>query len=94
MNKYVKLPDTGVINTFSFAYINTDASRRDDPELPIVVDIDGTSISPSGFLHLLDENTDLDKIKVGAKVKAVWKDPEERIGDITDIKYFVLQEDQ
>lgn len=94
MNKYVKLPDTGVINTFSLAYINTDASRRDDPELPIVVDIDGTSISPSGFLHLLDEDTDLDKIRVGAKVKAVWKEPEERIGDITDIKYFVLQEDQ
>lgn len=94
MNNYVELPDTGIINTFSLAYINTDATRRETPEIPIVADIDGTTNSPSGFLHLLDENTPLDAIKVGSKIKAVWKTPEERIGDITDIKYFELMEGQ
>jgi uncharacterized OB-fold protein len=96
MVKYVEISDVGIINTFSIAYINTDATRREKPELPIVVDFDDTKNStntPSGFLHILDENTPLEKIKVGARVKAVWKDPNERIGDITDIKYFVLEDD-
>ncbi|MHA2253409.1 MAG: Zn-ribbon domain-containing OB-fold protein [Candidatus Kariarchaeaceae archaeon] len=94
MNEYVKLPDTGIINTFSFAFIRTDASRRPNAEIPAVIDIDGTTLEPSGFLHLIDENVDHDKVKIGMKVKAVWKDPEDRIGDITDIKYFKLMEDQ
>jgi uncharacterized OB-fold protein len=93
MNHYVKLPDTGVINTFSLAFIRTDASRRENAEIPAVIDIDGTTISPSGFLHLIDENTPHDKVKVGMKVKAVWKNVDERKGDITDIKFFTLMED-
>ena len=93
MNHYVKLPDTGVINTFSLAFIRTDATRREKAEIPAVIDIDGTSISPSGFLHLIDEDVSHDKIKIGMKVKAVWKDEKDRIGDITDIKFFELLED-
>ncbi len=93
MNEYVELPQTGIINTFSLAYIRTDATRRDKAEIPAVIDIDGTTISPSGFLHLINEDTPHDKVKVNAKVKAVWKSPEERKGDITDIKYFDIMED-
>ena len=97
MSGYKEIADTGIINTFSLAYINTDATRRDKPELPIVVDFDESKSaradSPSGLLHLLDENTDISKIKVGAKVKAVWKPENERVGDITDIMYFKLMED-
>jgi hypothetical protein len=92
MVKYVELPDTGIINTFSIAFVRTDASRVDKPQLPAVIDIDGTSISPSGFLHLLDE-INPEEIKIGMKVKAVWKSPEDRTGDITDIKYFKKMED-
>jgi uncharacterized OB-fold protein len=29
-----------------------------------------------------------EEIKIGMRVKAVWKTPEERVGAITDIKYF------
>lgn len=93
MNEYVELPDTGVINTFSFAYIRTDASRQKNAEIPAVIDIDGTTLNPSGFLHLIDENALHDKIKIGMKVKAVWKNFEERTGSITDIKYFKLMEE-
>jgi uncharacterized protein len=93
MNTYVELPDTGKINTFSLAFIRTDASRREKAEIPVVVDLDGTNIEPSGFLHLLDEDTDHSKIQVGSKIKAVWKDESERVGDITDIKYWQLMEE-
>ena len=88
MNHYVELPDTGIVNTFSLAFIRTDATRRDNAEIPAVIDIDGTTLTPSGFLHLLDENIPHDKVKVGMKVKAVWKPEVERTGDITDIMYF------
>lgn len=93
MNNYVELADTGIINTFSLAFIRTDATRREKAEIPIVVDLDDTTLEPSGFLHLLDEDTDHSKIKVGSKIKAVWKSPEERTGDITDIKFWKLMED-
>lgn len=89
MNDYVELPDTGEVNTFSKAYINTDASRRDEPEFPAVIDIDGTTRTPSGFMHMLHEDIDPDELHIGMRVKAEWKPEEERIGDITDIKYFV-----
>ena len=93
MNHYVKLPDTGIINTFSLAFIRTDATRRDKAEIPAVIDVDGTTLNPSGFLHLIDEDFPHDKVKIGMKVKAVWKDADQRKGDITDIKFFRPTED-
>jgi uncharacterized OB-fold protein len=38
-------------------------------------------------MHLLGE-VDPKDIKIGMKVKAVWKDPKDRTGAITDIKYW------
>jgi Predicted nucleic-acid-binding protein containing a Zn-ribbon len=41
----------------------------------------------AGILHLLDE-VNPDDIKIGMKVKAVWRPADERTGSITDIKHF------
>ena len=84
---YVK--DTGVINTFSVAKVNWDASRRgpdEPPLLPAVIEIDGAS-KGMGIMHMLGE-VDPEDVRIGMKVKAVWKKPEERTGAITDILYF------
>jgi len=84
---YVK--DTGVLNTYSIAHVNWDASRRgpDEPLLiPAVIEIDGAS-EGMGIMHMLGE-VEPEMIKIGMKVKAVWKKPEERTGAITDILYF------
>jgi uncharacterized OB-fold protein len=54
--------------------------------IPSVIEIDGAS-KGMGILHMLSE-IDPEDIKVGLKVKAVWKKPEERTGSITDILYF------
>jgi len=40
-----------------------------------------------GIMHLLGEVAP-DDVKIGMRVKAVWKPPEEREGSILDIKYF------
>jgi uncharacterized OB-fold protein len=85
-DEWVEVKDTGTINTFAISYLATDASRVKKPKIPAVIDIDGAS-KGMGILHILEE-VDPKKVKIGMKVKAVWKPKSERIGDITDIKYF------
>jgi len=83
---WVELKDTGVIETFSISYLDPDARRIEDPILVGVVAIDGAS-PQHGFMHYFGEMTK-DEIKIGMKVKAVWKPEDEREGSITDIMYF------
>lgn len=89
---WVELKDTGRVNTFSVSFVNWDASRRETPQVPAVIEIDGASPG-MGILHLLGEVGDtlqevLERVKVGTRVQAVWKPPKQREGSITDILYF------
>ncbi len=86
MSRFVTLPDTGTVNTYSVTYVRWDRVRTESPTMPAVIDIDGTSPT-AGILHLLGE-IDPKQIKMGMKVKAVWKPENEREGAITDIRYF------
>jgi uncharacterized OB-fold protein len=85
-DEWVRVKDTGRVNTFSVVYVNTDASRRKKPLLVSVIEIDGAS-PEMGILHLLGEVAP-EKVRVGMKVKAVWRPKAERKGAITDIVYF------
>jgi uncharacterized OB-fold protein len=88
-DEWTYVQDTGVIETFSVAKVNWDASRRgpnEPPLLPAVIRIDGAS-EGMGIMHMLGE-VKPDDLKIGMKVKAVWKKPGERTGAITDILYF------
>ncbi len=86
VGKWVYLPDTGKVNTFSVSYISTDTTRLKTPIIPAVIEIDGTS--NAGFLHLLGE-VKPEEVRIGMRVKAAWVEPRLRKGSITDIKYFV-----
>jgi uncharacterized OB-fold protein len=88
-DEWVQLKDTGVINTFSLCYITWDMKKLTTPQIPAVIEIDGASAG-YGIMHLIG-GTDPKKVKVGAKVRAVWKPAEKRTGAITDIEHFVLQ---
>lgn len=85
IGEYVELPQTGQINTFAISWIAKDRSRLKKPLVPAVVDIDGTS--HAGLLHMVG-NVDPKKVKIGMKVRAVWKPRADRVGDITDILHF------
>ena len=92
LDEWVELSDTGRINTYSVSYVNWDASRRQTPVIPAVVEIDGASPGMA-ILHLIGDAGDtLDaitsRLKIGTPVQAVWKPPDEREGAITDIRYF------
>lgn len=89
---WVELKNTGRVNTFSVSFVNWDASRRQTPQVPAVIDIDGTNPG-MGILHLLGEVGDsleevLKRVKIGMAVEAVWKPADQREGAITDIQYF------
>lgn len=90
-DEWVYLKDTGTINTFVISHVDWKAGRLDikggvRPFTPAVIEIDGAT-KGMGILHMIDE-IDPWEIKIGLRVKAVWKKPEERQGAITDIKYF------
>ena len=85
---YVPVKDTGTVNTFAICHVNWDASRLKDGEprhLPAVIMID--DLNNQGMMHLLG-NVKPEDIKIGMRVRAVWKPEKERTGSITDIKYF------
>lgn len=81
-----ELPGTGTVNTFSLCMVNWDATRRDEPLIPAVIELDGASPG-MGILHMLEE-VEPDDVEIGMKVEAVWKPAGEREGAITDLRYF------
>ena len=85
-DEWVYVLETGTVNTYSISYLAADATRIEEPILIAVIDLDGAS-KGIGILHYLGEIKP-DEIKFGMRVKAVWKPLEERVGAITDIKYF------
>jgi uncharacterized OB-fold protein len=86
MESYVRLEDTGTVNTFSLCYVTWDVKRIEEPEIPAVIEIDGAS-PLHGIMHKLEEIKP-DEVMIGMRVQAVWKPAEEREGAITDILYF------
>ncbi|GAF83585.1 unnamed protein product [marine sediment metagenome] len=86
MDDWVTLPDTGTVNTFSLCYVTWDMQYLTEPQLPAVIDIDGTR-PLVGIMHMLGE-VDPKEVKIGMRVQAVWKPAEEREGSILDVKYF------
>ena len=85
-SEWVRVKDTGRVNTFSICFVTWNMIRLETPQIPAVIEIDGAAPG-AGILHLLGE-VDPKKVKVGMKVKAVWKKPEERTGSITDISHW------
>ena len=85
VDEWVNLEDTGIVNTFSICYTDWRARRITEPELPAMIEVDG-----SGGVAIMSKLGEVDPkdIRIGMRVKAVWKPEEERIGAITDIKYW------
>jgi uncharacterized OB-fold protein len=85
VDEWVYLKDTGTVNTFSIAYTDWLARPIKEPRIPAMIEIDGSG--GVSILHVL-ANVDPWKVKIGMKVKAVWKAEKDRQGAITDIRYW------
>lgn len=90
LDELVYLSDTGTIKAFStvnYPFIDpATGNQRPIPYTYGYINIDG---SDNIFSHIINE-TDVSKIKVGMKVRAVLKDPSEMEGNIQDIKHFEI----
>ena len=93
MDEWVELATTGTVNTFSICYVTWDMKPLRRPQLPAVIEIDGTT-PRVGFLHLVGGVAGRTveqirrQVRVGMPVRAVWKPRARREGAITDIRYF------
>ena len=88
LDELVELSDTGTLMAFSvvnYPFIDPATGvQRPIPYTYGYIKMDGAD---NIFSHVINE-IDESKIKVGMKVKAVFKKPEEMEGNINDIKYF------
>ena len=78
--------DTGTIETYSVSYIDLDARRIEEPVFVGVVSVDGAS-PKMGIMHYFGGVTP-ETIRIGMRVKAVWRPPEERVGSVLDIRFW------
>jgi len=84
-DRWTEVDAVGTVETFSICHVTWDMRPLEEPELPAVIRLDGTS--QGGFLHKLGEVSP-DDVRIGMAVEAVWRPLEERTGSILDIAYF------
>jgi len=86
----VPLPNRGTLTAFSvvnYPFLDPDTGKpRPIPYTYGYIRIDGADAI---FSHIINE-TDVNRIRVGMKVRAVFKDPREMRGNIQDIRHFDL----
>jgi len=81
-DEWVKVKDTGTLESFTVARYSHDMQPTKQPIAYGLIKLDGAD---GALLHMIGD-TDLGKLKVGMKVKAVFADKRE--GTILDIKHF------
>ena len=90
LTELTPLSDSGVITAFAivnYPFIDPNTgTQRPIPYTYGYIKLDGAD---NIFSHIINE-IDLSKIKVGNKVRAIFKDKNEMEGNIKDIKYFEI----
>lgn len=88
MDKWVPLRDTGVVATFTQAYVKDKATGTVEVVPIVAVRQDG---SDSTYLVQLSEDIKFEDVYVGMPVKIKWK--EKPTGSLKDIEYYELMDD-
>lgn len=81
----VVLPETGTVISFTIVHIPIPNAPVKPPFIVANIVLDE---SDQTFIHLVSE-CDNDKLQIGERVKAVWKDESEWDLTLENIKYFV-----
>ena len=79
-----ELPDTGIVTTFCIVNVPYLGQKIKPPYVSAYVLLDGADIA---FLHLI-LGTDAADVRMGMRVKAVWKDEAERGYSMENISHF------
>lgn len=88
MNEWVEVKDEGVLYSYTilrFAFLDPETGKEKPvPYGYAFIKLDGADTSIQHFIEIKDES----KVKIGARVKAVFK--EKREGKVTDVEHFVV----
>ncbi len=84
MTDEVELPDTGTVTTFCVVNVGYPGQRVTPPYVAAAVLLDGADIA---FQHLV-LGCDASEVRMGMRVRAVWKPPEERGTTAGSISHF------
>ncbi|MBA7665273.1 hypothetical protein ES703_73343 [subsurface metagenome] len=84
LSELVEVSNKGTLLTYAVAYQPQPVQPVEVPIAYGIVQLDGAD---TGLAHMLGE-VDPEQLKVGMKVKAVFKVKKERVASILDIKYF------
>jgi len=87
-NEWVYVKDEGIVTTAVISYITVDARKAEKEQVVGVIQLEDTN--GAGIFHRINVYPKfvMNRKIFGKKVKAVWKEEEERVGDINDILYF------
>jgi hypothetical protein len=92
MREFVEVGPQGTLTTFSvinFPFIDPfTGAERPVPYGYAIIQLDGCS---NRFPHFLEE-TNLERLRIGLRVEAVFKPQSERVGAMTDIIHFRIIE--
>lgn len=84
--EWVEVQPTGVVTAVARVFQPIDHLHPSDrPFAFVLVKLDGAD---TALPHIV--RTDLDKLVVGSRVEAVWKDDDARVGSIRDIDSFCV----
>jgi len=89
--EWVQVSDKGTIKTWSLITFEFTGQAKPPPYLQALIDLDGADTALAhyiGGVDLSDIEKVKDKIKIGMRVEAKWRD--KRQGNIFDIEYFEL----
>ena len=84
LSEWVEVGHEGTLLTYAVAYQPHPAQPVGLPIAYGIVQLDGAD---TGLVHLLGE-VDFEQLRIGMKVRAVFKVKKERVASILDIKYF------
>ncbi|MGN6781766.1 MAG: Zn-ribbon domain-containing OB-fold protein [Marmoricola sp.] len=80
----VELPATGIVTTFCIVNVPFLGQKIQPPYVSAYVLLDGADIA---FLHLI-LGCDADEVRMGMRVRAVWKPEDERTYSLENISHF------
>lgn len=84
LKDWVELEPRGCVETYTVIHIDNNGSKLEKPIVLAMVKIDNAH---GGLIHKLGE-VNMEDVKIGMRVEAVFEDKDKRRGSILDIKYF------
>lgn len=86
--EWVDVPDTGTIKAFSIIHLEFVGQTREPPYVYAEIVLDGSATRLIHAVGGVDAEEAKERLQIGMKVKAVWKEGTDPVGSLEDISHF------